>query len=137
MGSQNQVEFRIPSLPLRVLTRSRLVLDYSGYSGAKRMKHSEGFLKIVNDSKSRIKEVTVAETRDRLKENPDAKLIDGRRSGAIRDGPRFRFTLVSMATAQGGALTHLPWTRERILVTGGLMLAMFTAAMDATAASRT
>ena len=42
------------------------------------MKHSEGFLKVVNDSKSRIKEVTVDETRDRLKGNPDAKLIDVR-----------------------------------------------------------
>src|SRR5437899_1211313 len=42
------------------------------------MKHSEGFLKIVNDAKSRIKEVTVAETRDRLATNPDAKLIDVR-----------------------------------------------------------
>ena len=42
------------------------------------MKHSEGFLKIVNDSKSRIKEVTVDETRDRLKGNPDTKLIDVR-----------------------------------------------------------
>jgi rhodanese-related sulfurtransferase len=42
------------------------------------MKHSEGFLKIVNDSKSRIKEVTVGETRDRLTENPEAKLIDVR-----------------------------------------------------------
>jgi rhodanese-related sulfurtransferase len=42
------------------------------------MKHSEGFLKIVDDAKGRIKEVTVAETRDRLKENPDAKLIDVR-----------------------------------------------------------
>jgi rhodanese-related sulfurtransferase len=42
------------------------------------MKHSEGFLKIVNDSKSRIKEVTVDETRERLKENPDARLIDVR-----------------------------------------------------------
>src|SRR5256714_14057480 len=42
------------------------------------MKHSEGFLTIVNDSKSRIKEVTVDETRDRLKGNPDAKLIDVR-----------------------------------------------------------
>jgi rhodanese-related sulfurtransferase len=42
------------------------------------MKHSEGFLKIVNDSKSRIKEVTVAETRGRLTANPEAKLIDVR-----------------------------------------------------------
>jgi rhodanese-related sulfurtransferase len=42
------------------------------------MKHSEGFLKIVDDAKTRIKEVTVEETRDRLKANPNAKLIDVR-----------------------------------------------------------
>ena len=42
------------------------------------MKHSEGFLKLVNDSKSRIKEVTVAETRERVAANPEAKLIDVR-----------------------------------------------------------
>ena len=42
------------------------------------MKHTEGFLKIVNDAKTRIKELTVAETRERLSRNPDAKLIDVR-----------------------------------------------------------
>jgi len=42
------------------------------------MKHSEGFLRLVNDSKTRIKEVTVAETQARVAENPDAKLIDVR-----------------------------------------------------------
>ena len=42
------------------------------------MKHSEGFLKLVNDAKSRIREVSVDETQQRLKENPDAKLIDVR-----------------------------------------------------------
>lgn len=42
------------------------------------MKHSEGFLKLVNDSKSRIREVTVAETRERMKSNPEAKLVDVR-----------------------------------------------------------
>ncbi|PYS73945.1 MAG: sulfurtransferase [Acidobacteria bacterium] len=42
------------------------------------MKHSEGFLKLVNDAKSRIKEVTVAETRERMTANPGAKLVDVR-----------------------------------------------------------
>jgi len=42
------------------------------------MKHTEGFLKIVNDSKSRIKEVNVEETKSRLTANPNAKLIDVR-----------------------------------------------------------
>jgi rhodanese-related sulfurtransferase len=42
------------------------------------MKHSEGFLKLVNDSKSRIREVTVAETQERMTSNPEAKLVDVR-----------------------------------------------------------
>ena len=42
------------------------------------MKHSEGFLRLVNDSKTRIREVTVAETQGRMLENPDARLIDVR-----------------------------------------------------------
>ena len=42
------------------------------------MKHSEGFLKVVNDAKSRIREVTVDETKQRLRANPKAKLIDVR-----------------------------------------------------------
>jgi rhodanese-related sulfurtransferase len=42
------------------------------------MKHSEGFLKIVDDAKSRIREVTVEQTRERLAANPDARLIDVR-----------------------------------------------------------
>ena len=42
------------------------------------MKHSEGFLKIVDEARSRIKEVTVADTRDRLAANPNAKLVDVR-----------------------------------------------------------
>jgi rhodanese-related sulfurtransferase len=42
------------------------------------MKHSEGFLKLVNDAKSRIREVSVDETKQRLDANPAAKLIDVR-----------------------------------------------------------
>jgi rhodanese-related sulfurtransferase len=42
------------------------------------MKHTEGFLKIVNDAKSRVREVSVEETRQRLSENLAARLIDVR-----------------------------------------------------------
>ena len=42
------------------------------------MKHSEGFLTLVNDAKSRIREVTVAETQKRMEQDPDVKLIDVR-----------------------------------------------------------
>ena len=50
------------------------------------MKHSEGFLKIVNDAKTRIKEVTVAKTRDRLATNSGARLIDVREDDEWRAG---------------------------------------------------
>lgn len=42
------------------------------------MKHSEGFLKLVNDAKSRIREVTVAETRERMQSDNGVRLIDVR-----------------------------------------------------------
>jgi rhodanese-related sulfurtransferase len=41
------------------------------------MKHSEGFLKLVNDAKTRIREITVAETQQRLRSG-SARLIDVR-----------------------------------------------------------
>ena len=42
------------------------------------MKHSEGFLKLVNDAKSRIREVTVDETRQRILSDNGVRLIDVR-----------------------------------------------------------
>jgi rhodanese-related sulfurtransferase len=42
------------------------------------MKHSEEFLKLVNDAKSRIREVTVEETRERIAANAGVRLIDVR-----------------------------------------------------------
>ena len=42
------------------------------------MIHTESFLKLVNDAKSRVKEVSVAETQERLQANPHALLIDVR-----------------------------------------------------------
>jgi len=42
------------------------------------MKHSEGFLKIVDDAKSRVREVSAADTQQRMRENSEAKLIDVR-----------------------------------------------------------
>ena len=42
------------------------------------MKHSEGFLNIVNDAKSRVREVSVAETQARTQRGAEVKLIDVR-----------------------------------------------------------
>ena len=42
------------------------------------MQHSPGFLKLVNEARSRVKEITVDEARDRLARNPKAVLMDVR-----------------------------------------------------------
>jgi rhodanese-related sulfurtransferase len=42
------------------------------------MQHSPGFLKIVNEARPRIREVTLEEARRRLEANPKAVLIDVR-----------------------------------------------------------
>jgi rhodanese-related sulfurtransferase len=42
------------------------------------MEHSPGFLKVVNEARTRVKELTVAEARARLEQNPKAVLMDVR-----------------------------------------------------------
>src|SRR6187401_1784237 len=42
------------------------------------MDHSPGFLKIVDEAKARVKEVTIEQARERLKKNPHAVLLDVR-----------------------------------------------------------
>ncbi len=50
------------------------------------MKHSQGFLKLVNDAKSRIREVTVDETRARMQSDPQVRLIDVREDNEWQAG---------------------------------------------------
>ena len=49
------------------------------------MKHSEGFLKVVNDAKSRIREVNVAETQQRMRDDKNVKLVDVREDNEWND----------------------------------------------------
>lgn len=50
------------------------------------MQHSPGFLKLVNDARSRIQEITVDQARARLRENPKAVLLDVREDHEWADG---------------------------------------------------
>ncbi|MGH9971462.1 MAG: rhodanese-like domain-containing protein [Pyrinomonadaceae bacterium] len=50
------------------------------------MKHSEGFLKLVNDAKSRIREVSVEQTRNRMASESGARLIDVREDNEWQAG---------------------------------------------------
>ena len=50
------------------------------------MKHSEGFLKLVDAAKSRIREVSVEETRNRMTANDNVRLIDVREDNEWQAG---------------------------------------------------
>ena len=49
------------------------------------MKHTEGFLNIVNDAKGRIREVSVADTQARMRDDKDVKLVDVREDNEWND----------------------------------------------------
>jgi len=42
------------------------------------MDHSPGFLKVVNEARSQVKEITIDQARERLAQNPKAVLMDVR-----------------------------------------------------------
>ena len=50
------------------------------------MVHSPGFLKLVNEARSRVKEVTVDQTRTRLATNPKTVLLDVREDHEWQSG---------------------------------------------------
>jgi rhodanese-related sulfurtransferase len=50
------------------------------------MDHSPGFLKIVNEAKPRVKEITVGEARERLQQNAKAILLDVREDSEWQNG---------------------------------------------------
>ena len=50
------------------------------------MQHSPGFLKLVNEARARVKEITVDEARDRLARNPKTVLMDVREESEWQAG---------------------------------------------------
>lgn len=50
------------------------------------MDHSPGFLKLVNDARTRVKEITIDAARQRLAANPRAMLMDVREDHEWRNG---------------------------------------------------
>jgi rhodanese-related sulfurtransferase len=89
------------------------------------MKHSEGFLKLVDDAKSRINEVNVADTRDRMANNTAVKLIDVRETtSGMRRVPPGRFIsarVLSNATSRRRCrqISGLVFLRRRLSLGAG------------------
>ena len=50
------------------------------------MEHTPGFLKVVNDARQQVQEITVSEARARLSQNPKAVLLDVREDGEWQAG---------------------------------------------------
>ncbi len=50
------------------------------------MDHSPGFLKMVNEARPRVKEITVEQARERLAKNPGAILLDVREDSEWQKG---------------------------------------------------
>jgi rhodanese-related sulfurtransferase len=50
------------------------------------MHHNQGFLDLVNETRSRVREVTVEETRERISQNQNAQLIDVREDAEWLNG---------------------------------------------------
>ncbi len=50
------------------------------------MEHSAGFLKLVNEARPTVKEITIDEARERLGKNPQAVLLDVREDNEWEKG---------------------------------------------------
>lgn len=50
------------------------------------MDHSPGFLKLANEAKARIQEISIGQAQARLKQNPMAVLVDVREDNEWNDG---------------------------------------------------
>ncbi len=84
------------------------------------MKHSEGFLKLVNDAKSRIREVSVAETQERMKANADLRLIDVREDSEWNDAHAAGAKHLGKGIIERDIETEVPdKTSEVVLYCGG------------------
>ena len=84
------------------------------------MKHAEGFLKLVNEAKSRIREVTVDETRQRMAANNSARLIDVREDNEWELGRAAGSTHLGKGIIERDIESSVPdKTTEVILYCGG------------------
>ena len=84
------------------------------------MKHTEGFLRVVDDAKSRIREITVDQTRERLIANPDAKLIDVREDNEWQASHAAGATHLGKGIIERDIETQVPdKSAELILYCGG------------------
>jgi rhodanese-related sulfurtransferase len=84
------------------------------------MQHSEGFLQLVEDAKTRIRELNVEEARRHLAANPQARLIDVREDHEWQAGHAARASHMGRGIIERDIEQSIPdKTTELILYCGG------------------
>ena len=84
------------------------------------MDHTEGFLRLVADARTRVREVTVNEARERLASNPSARLIDVREDNEWHAGHAAGAEHMGRGVIERDIETRHPdKTAELILYCGG------------------
>lgn len=92
------------------------------------MQHSPGFLKLVEDARANIKEITIEEARERLTQNPEAVLMDVREDHEWEAGHAAEAVHLGKGILERDLETEYPnKDRELIMYCGGGFRSALTA----------
>ena len=92
------------------------------------MQHSPGFLKVVNEARPRVKEITIDEARARLAANPQAVFIDVREDDEWKAGHAAEAIHLGKGVLERDIETLLPDSNaELIMYCGGGYRSVLTA----------
>lgn len=80
------------------------------------MNHSPGFLKLVNEAKKHVQEISVAEARARLAANPQAVLLDVREDSEWQAGHAAEATHLGKGILERDLETRFPDPRTEIIM---------------------
>src|SRR5437879_5732152 len=94
------------------------------------MDHSPGFLKLVNETRPQVKEITVEQTRERLAKNPPAVLLDVREDLEWQKGHAAQAAHLGKGILERDLEQRFPDPdREIIMYCGGGFRSVLTAAV--------
>jgi len=93
------------------------------------MEHSPGFLKLVNQARPDVKEISLEEARDRLGKNPQAVLLDVREDNEWEKGHATQAVHLGKGILERDLESKFPDpNREMIMYCGGGYRSVLTAA---------
>ena len=92
------------------------------------MDHSPGFLKLVNEVRPKVKEITIDELRERLSQNPNAVLVDVREDAEWTNGHATQAIHLGKGVLERDIEKAIPDpNREVIMYCGGGFRSVLTA----------